>query len=179
MYSSLGIAQWASPAPSSGRCCDQQAGDDPAMIFFFVAMAASMFGAFELALPVELVQTLPVAEWAAGLPRRLSDGPGRGSNRRARHWPPPALLLFVGTQQSVVLGVRCCLSMRWAWACCFIIIAGFVPDAAQVWGVDGCDQAHVRRHHAGRRAVLRAHLLSPLRDVRQSQPDLPSAFTAR
>lgn len=92
---------------------------------FFVAMAASMFGAFELGLP---------SEWQA----RLSSVGGKGAAGAflmglvagliaAPCTGPPlaALLVFVGTQKSVVLGGSLLFTYAVGMGMLFFAIAGF------------------------------------------------------
>jgi len=95
------------------------------VIVFFVAMAASMFGAFELTLPSELNTRLTqvggkgfVGAFLMGLVAGLIAAPCTGP-------PLAALLLFVGTQQSVVLGGSLLFVYALGMGLLFFAIAGF------------------------------------------------------
>ncbi len=95
------------------------------VIVFFLAMAASMFGAFELALPAELNTRLSqvggkgfLGAFLMGLVAGLIAAPCTGP-------PLAALLLFVGTQQSVVLGGSLLFVYALGMGMLFFVIAGF------------------------------------------------------
>ena len=123
MYSSLGILVGLTGA-KFGTFMTSKLVMIP-VIFFFVAMAASMFGAFELALPVELNTRLSqvggkgfLGAFLMGLVAGLIAAPCTGP-------PLAALLLFVGTQQSVVLGGSLLFVYALGMGVLFFIIAGF------------------------------------------------------
>lgn len=92
---------------------------------FFVAMAASMFGAFELALPNELQGRLahvggkgPGGAFVMGLVAGIIAAPCTG--------PPLAVLLaFVSTQRSVFLGGSLLFVYALGMGVLFFLIAGF------------------------------------------------------
>lgn len=92
---------------------------------FFLAMAASMFGAFELSLPVELQGRLthvggkgPRGAFLMGLVAGIVAAPCTG--------PPLAVLLaFVSTQRSVVLGGSLLFVYALGMGMLFFAIAGF------------------------------------------------------
>ncbi len=95
------------------------------VILFFLTMATSMFGAFELTLPSELNTRLSqvggkgfVGAFLMGLVAGLIAAPCTGP-------PLAALLLFVGTQQSVVLGGSLLFVYALGMGLLFFAIAGF------------------------------------------------------
>jgi thiol:disulfide interchange protein DsbD len=92
---------------------------------FFLAMAASMFGAFELALPSSLQGRLSqvggkgaVGAFLMGLVAGLIAAPCTGP-------PLAALLVFVGTQKSVLLGGSLLFVYALGIGVLFFAIAGF------------------------------------------------------
>lgn len=92
---------------------------------FLLAMAASMFGAFELALPSELATRLSQVggksrggAFAMGLVAGLIAAPCTGP-------PLAALLVFVGTQRSVFLGGSLLFVYSLGLGVLFFAIAGF------------------------------------------------------
>jgi thiol:disulfide interchange protein DsbD len=92
---------------------------------FFIAMAASMFGAFELGLPAEWQTKLsrvggkgPLGAFLMGLVAGLIAAPCTGP-------PLAALLVFVGTQKSVLLGGSLLFVYALGMGMLFFAIAGF------------------------------------------------------
>ena len=123
MYSSLGILVGLTGA-KFGTFMTSKVVMIP-VILFFLAMAASMFGAFELTLPSELNTRLSqvggkgfVGAFLMGLVAGLIAAPCTGP-------PLAALLLFVGTQQSVVLGGSLLFVYALGMGLLFFAIAGF------------------------------------------------------
>ncbi len=166
MYSSLGILVGLTGA-KFGAFMTSKLVMIP-VIFFFIAMAASMFGAFELALPVELNTRLSqvggkgfLGAFLMGLVAGLIAAPCTGP-------PLAALLLFVGTQQSVVLGGSLLFVYALGMGVLFFIIAGFaltLPKSGP-W-MDGI------KHMFGVIMLVAAlyfarNLLAPLRDYGKS-----------
>lgn len=95
------------------------------LALFFVAMAASMFGAFELQLPSEAQGALsnvggkgPIGAFLMGLVAGLIAAPCTGP-------PLAALLVFVGTQKSVFLGGSLLFVYALGIGLLFFVIAGF------------------------------------------------------
>ena len=95
------------------------------IVLFFVAMAASMFGAFELALPSELQGRLshvggkgPLGAFLMGLVAGVIAAPCTGP-------PLLALLTFVSTQRSVFLGGSLLFVYALGMGLLFFLIAGF------------------------------------------------------
>lgn len=95
------------------------------LALFFVAMAASMFGAFELQLPSEAQGALsniggkgPLGAFLMGLVAGLIAAPCTGP-------PLAALLVFVGTQKSVFLGGSLLFVYALGIGLLFFVIAGF------------------------------------------------------
>lgn len=166
MYSSLGILVGLTGA-KFGTFMTSKLVMIP-VIAFFVAMAASMFGAFELALPVELNTRLSqvggkgfLGAFLMGLVAGLIAAPCTGP-------PLAALLLFVGTQQSVVLGGSLLFVYALGMGMLFFVIAGFaltLPKSG-AW-MDAI------KHMFGVIMLVAAlyfarNLLSPLRDYGKS-----------
>ncbi len=92
---------------------------------FFLAMAASMFGAFELSLPNELQGKLsqiggqgPIGAFLMGLVAGVVAAPCTGP-------PLAALLVFVSTQRSVMLGGSLLFVYALGMGVLFFAIAGF------------------------------------------------------
>lgn len=92
---------------------------------FFLLMAASMFGAFELSLPNELQGKLsqiggqgPIGAFLMGLVAGIVAAPCTGP-------PLAALLLFVSTQRSVLLGGSLLFVYALGMGVLFFAIAGF------------------------------------------------------
>ncbi|HNI61449.1 MAG TPA: cytochrome c biogenesis protein CcdA [Pseudomonadota bacterium] len=92
---------------------------------FFLLMAASMFGAFELSLPNELQGKLsqvggqgPIGAFLMGLVAGIVAAPCTGP-------PLAALLLFVSTQRSVLLGGSLLFVYAIGMGMLFFAIAGF------------------------------------------------------
>jgi len=92
---------------------------------FFLLMAASMFGAFELSLPNELQGRLsqvggrgPIGAFLMGLVAGIVAAPCTGP-------PLAALLVFVSTQRSVVLGGSLLFTYALGMGVLFFVIAGF------------------------------------------------------
>lgn len=92
---------------------------------FFLLMAASMFGAFELSLPTELQGRLsqvggrgPIGAFLMGLVAGIVAAPCTGP-------PLAALLVFVSTQRSVVLGGSLLFTYALGMGVLFFVIAGF------------------------------------------------------
>jgi thiol:disulfide interchange protein DsbD len=92
---------------------------------FFLAMAASMFGAFELALPSEVQGRLsrvggkgPLGAYLMGLVAGIIAAPCTGP-------PLAALLVFVSTQRSVFLGGSLLFVYALGMGVLFFVIAGF------------------------------------------------------
>ena len=123
MYSALGIVVGLTGA-KFGTFMTSKVVMIP-VIVFFVAMAASMFGAFELALPSDLQNRLSqvggkglLGAFLMGLVAGLIAAPCTGP-------PLAALLLFVGTQGSVVLGGSLLFVYALGMGVLFFVIAGF------------------------------------------------------
>lgn len=92
---------------------------------FFIAMAASMFGAFELALPTSLQGRLSQVGGKGGLGAFLM-GLVAGLIAAPCTGPPlAALLVFVGTQKSVFLGGSLLFVYALGIGVLFFAIAGF------------------------------------------------------
>ncbi len=92
---------------------------------FFLLMAASMFGAFELSLPNELQGKLsqvggrgPLGAFLMGLVAGVVAAPCTGP-------PLAALLLFVSTQRSVMTGGTLLFTYALGMGVLFFVIAGF------------------------------------------------------
>lgn len=92
---------------------------------FFLAMAASMFGAFELAVPTELQGRLsrvggkgPLGAYLMGLVAGIIAAPCTGP-------PLAALLVFVSTQKSVFIGGSLLFVYALGMGVLFFVIAGF------------------------------------------------------
>ena len=92
---------------------------------FFLAMAASMFGAFELGLPSELQGRLsrvggkgPLGSYLMGLVAGIIAAPCTGP-------PLAALLVFVSTQKSVFIGGSLLFVYALGMGVLFFVIAGF------------------------------------------------------
>lgn len=92
---------------------------------FFLLMAASMFGAFELSLPNELQGKLsqvggrgPIGAFLMGLVAGVVAAPCTGP-------PLAALLLFVSTQRSVMTGGTLLFTYALGMGVLFFVIAGF------------------------------------------------------
>ena len=92
---------------------------------FFLAMAASMFGAFELALPSSLQNRLsrvggkgPLGAFLMGLVAGIIAAPCTGP-------PLAALLVFVGTSRSVTLGGSLLFVYALGLGVLFFVLAGF------------------------------------------------------
>ncbi len=92
---------------------------------FFLLMAASMFGAFELSLPNELQGRLsqvggrgPIGAFLMGLVAGIVAAPCTGP-------PLAALLVFVSTQRSVMLGGSLLFTYALGMGVLFFVIAGF------------------------------------------------------
>ena len=92
---------------------------------FFLLMAASMFGAFDLSLPNELQGKLsqiggrgPIGAFLMGLVAGIVAAPCTGP-------PLAALLVFVSTQRSVVIGGSLLFTYALGMGVLFFVIAGF------------------------------------------------------
>ena len=123
MYSSLGIAVGLTGG-HFGTFLASKAVIVP-IALFFLAMAASMFGAFELALPHTVHGRLSqvggkgaLGAFLMGLVAGLIAAPCTGP-------PLAALLVFVGTQKSVVLGGSLLFVYALGIGVLFFAIAGF------------------------------------------------------
>jgi thiol:disulfide interchange protein DsbD len=123
MYSTLGIVVGLTGG-QFGTFMASKAVMVPVALFF-IAMAASMFGAFELGLPSEWQARLSgvggkggLGAFLMGLVAGLIAAPCTGP-------PLAALLVFVGTQKSVVLGGSLLFVYALGMGLLFFAIAGF------------------------------------------------------
>lgn len=123
MYSTLGIIVGLTGG-QFGTFMASRAVMVPVALFF-LAMAASMFGAFELALPTAVQARLsrvggrgPLGAFLMGLVAGLIAAPCTGP-------PLAALLVFVGTQKSVMLGGSLLFAYALGMGLLFFAIAGF------------------------------------------------------
>jgi thiol:disulfide interchange protein DsbD len=123
MYSSLGVIVGLTGG-QFGTFMASKAVMVPVALFF-IAMAASMFGAFELGLPSEWQERLSrvggkgsAGAFLMGLVAGLIAAPCTGP-------PLAALLVFVGTQKSVFLGGSLLFVYALGMGLLFFAIAGF------------------------------------------------------